>query len=153
MDVIVVRPDREVDEIEAIMREHRIRHVPVAGDHGLLGVLSIGVRNAFRADDDHQKVEYLTEYSHRRSPMDRGDPPRASPRRLWRLPSRGPKAMDRGGPPGPTPGSENVCPGRSRDARRVREPRRRRCTTRTDRKAASRGPSGGRSRPSGAARG
>ena len=67
VDVIVVRPDREVDEIEAIMREHRIRHVPVAGDHGLLGVLSIGDLNAFRADADHQKVEYLTEYIYGRS--------------------------------------------------------------------------------------
>jgi CBS domain-containing protein len=66
-DVIVVRPDREVDEIEAIMREHRIRHIPVAGDHGLLGVLSIGDLNAFRADADHQKVEYLTEYIYGRS--------------------------------------------------------------------------------------
>ena len=67
VDVIVVRPDREVDEIEAILREHRIRHVPVAGDHGLLGVLSIGDLNAFRADADHQKVEYLTEYIYGRS--------------------------------------------------------------------------------------
>lgn len=67
VDVIVVRPDREVDEIEAILREHRIRHVPVAGDQGLLGVLSIGDLNAFRADADHQKVEYLTEYIYGRS--------------------------------------------------------------------------------------
>ena len=67
VDVIVVRPDREVDEIEAILREHRIRHLPVAGDHGLLGLLSIGDVNAFRADSDHQKVEYLTEYIYGRS--------------------------------------------------------------------------------------
>ncbi len=62
VDVIVVRPDREIDEIETILKEHRIRHVPVAGDHGLLGVLSIGDLNAFRADADHQQVEYLTGY-------------------------------------------------------------------------------------------
>lgn len=62
VDVIVVRPDREIDEIETILKEHRIRHVPVAGDHGLLGVLSIGDLNAFRADADHQQVEYLTAY-------------------------------------------------------------------------------------------
>lgn len=67
VDVIVVRPDREIDEIEAILRHHRIRHVPVAGDHGLLGMLSIGDVNAFRADSDHQKVEYLTEYIYGRS--------------------------------------------------------------------------------------
>lgn len=61
-DVIVVRPDRDLDEIEAILKDHRIRHLPVAGDHGLLGILSIGDVNAYRADTDHQKVEYLTEY-------------------------------------------------------------------------------------------
>ena len=66
-DVIVVRPEREIDEIEAILKHHRIRHVPVAGDHGLLGMLSIGDVNAFRADADHQKVEYLTEYIYGRS--------------------------------------------------------------------------------------
>ena len=61
-DVIVVRPDREIDEIESILMHHRIRHLPVAGEDGLLGMLSIGDLNAFRADADHQKVEYLTEY-------------------------------------------------------------------------------------------
>jgi CBS domain-containing protein len=67
VDVIVVRPDREIDDIETILKHHRIRHVPVAGDHGLLGMLSIGDVNAFRADADHQKVEYLTEYIYGRS--------------------------------------------------------------------------------------
>jgi CBS domain-containing protein len=62
VEVIVVRPERELDEIEAILKHHRIRHLPVAGDAGLLGMLSIGDVNAFRADADHQKVEYLTEY-------------------------------------------------------------------------------------------
>ncbi len=66
-DVLVVRPDRTVDEIEAILMHHRIRHLPVAGDDGLLGMLSIGDVNAFRADSDHEKVEYLTEYIYGRS--------------------------------------------------------------------------------------
>lgn len=61
-EVIVIRPERDLDEIETILKQHRIRHLPVAGDHGLLGLLSIGDVNAFRADADHQKVEYLTEY-------------------------------------------------------------------------------------------
>lgn len=61
-DVIVVKPDREIDDIEAILMQHRIRHLPVAGEEGLLGMLSIGDVNAWRAEADHQKVEYLTEY-------------------------------------------------------------------------------------------
>ena len=66
-EVIVIRPERDIDEIETILRDHRIRHLPVAGDQGLLGVLSIGDVNAFRADADHQKVEYLTEYLYGRA--------------------------------------------------------------------------------------
>lgn len=66
-DVLVVRPEREIDEIEAILMQHRIRHLPVAGEDGLLGMLSIGDVNAFRADADHQAVEYLTEYIYGRA--------------------------------------------------------------------------------------
>ena len=66
-EVIVVRPERDLDEIETILKQHRIRHLPVAGDRGLLGLLSIGDVNAYRADADHQKVEYLTEYIYGRS--------------------------------------------------------------------------------------
>ena len=60
--VICVRPERPVDEIEAIMRQERIRHVAVAGDSGLVGIVSIGDVTAWHADEEHQKVEYLTEY-------------------------------------------------------------------------------------------
>jgi len=66
-EVIVVRPDREIDELESILKDHRIRHLPVAGDRGLVGMISIGDLNAFRADAEHQKVEYLTEYIYGRS--------------------------------------------------------------------------------------
>lgn len=60
--VLVVRPDRSLEEIEAIMRQERIRHVPVAGEAGLVGMISIGDVNAFNAAADHQTVEYLTQY-------------------------------------------------------------------------------------------
>lgn len=65
--VVVVRPERELDEVEAIMKQERLRHVPVVGDGGLLGIVSIGDVTAWHADDDHQKVEYLTEYLYGRS--------------------------------------------------------------------------------------
>jgi CBS domain-containing protein len=60
--VIAVRPERPLEEIEAIMRQERVRHVPVVGDQGLLGIVSIGDLNAYNADQDHQSVEYLTQY-------------------------------------------------------------------------------------------
>jgi CBS domain-containing protein len=65
--VIVVRPDRSIEEIEAIMKQERVRHVPVAGDAGIIGIVSIGDVTAFHADEDHQKVEYLTEYLYGKS--------------------------------------------------------------------------------------
>jgi len=65
--VIAVRPDRSLEDIEAIMRQERVRHVPVVGDKGLLGILSIGDLNAFSAAQDHQTVEYLTQYIHGRA--------------------------------------------------------------------------------------
>jgi len=65
--VIAVRPDRLLEDIEAIMRQERVRHVPVVGDQGLLGIISIGDLNAFSAAQDHQTVEYLTQYIHGRA--------------------------------------------------------------------------------------
>jgi CBS domain-containing protein len=65
--VIVVRPDRSLEEIEAIMRQERLRHVPVVGEKGLIGMISIGDVNAFNAAEDHQTVEYLTQYIHGRA--------------------------------------------------------------------------------------
>ena len=65
--VIVVRPDRSLEEIEAIMKQEKVRHVPVASENGLLGIISIGDVAAWHADQDHQKVEYLTEYLYGRA--------------------------------------------------------------------------------------
>jgi CBS domain-containing protein len=65
--VIAVRSDRPLSEIEAIMRQERVRHVPVVGEKGLIGMISIGDVNAFNAAVDHQTVEYLTEYIHGRA--------------------------------------------------------------------------------------
>jgi CBS domain-containing protein len=60
--IIAVRPDRSVEEIEAIMRQEKIRHVIVVGESGVVGMISIGDVTAWHAAQDHQTVEYLTEY-------------------------------------------------------------------------------------------
>ena len=61
-EVIVVEPERPIAEIEAIMKQNRIRHLPVAGDKELLGLLSIGDVMAHDASKNKQMVHYLTEY-------------------------------------------------------------------------------------------
>jgi CBS domain-containing protein len=60
--VLAVRSDRPLEEIEAIMRQERVRHVPVVDGKALIGMISIGDVNAFNAAEDHQTVEYLTQY-------------------------------------------------------------------------------------------
>ncbi len=60
--VICVKPDRPLDEVEAIMRQERVRHVPVVEEKALLGIISIGDVTAWHADKDRQQVEYLTSY-------------------------------------------------------------------------------------------
>jgi CBS domain-containing protein len=61
-DVIVVEPHRTLSELEAIMRQNRIRHLPVAGPNALLGLLSIGDVMAHHAATNQQMVHHLTEY-------------------------------------------------------------------------------------------
>ncbi len=65
--VIVVQFDRSVEDIEAIMRQERVRHVPVVEGKTLIGMISIGDINAYNAAEDHQTVEYLTQYIHGRA--------------------------------------------------------------------------------------
>ncbi len=61
-EVIVVEPERKLGEVEAIMKQHRIRHLPVAGANALLGLVSIGDVLAYHAAANKQMVHYLTEY-------------------------------------------------------------------------------------------
>lgn len=61
-DVIAIVPERPIAEIEAIMKQRRIRHLPVAGAGRLIGLLSIGDVTAWHAAKDQQMVESLTEY-------------------------------------------------------------------------------------------
>jgi CBS domain-containing protein len=65
--VIAVQSDRSLAEIEAIMRQERLRHVPVVDGKTLIGMISIGDVNAYNAAEDHQNVEYLTQYIHGRA--------------------------------------------------------------------------------------
>jgi CBS domain-containing protein len=60
--VIYVTPDTEVEECMALMTERRIRHLPVVGDDGLVGVISIGDLVKFRSQEQSFQIRYLTEY-------------------------------------------------------------------------------------------
>jgi CBS domain-containing protein len=61
-NVITVSSDTSIEDVEAIMRQHRVRHLPVVGDRGLLGLVSIGDVLVHHAESRKQMVEQLTEY-------------------------------------------------------------------------------------------
>ncbi|HSB20490.1 MAG TPA: CBS domain-containing protein [Anaeromyxobacteraceae bacterium] len=48
-DVVMVPPDEPIHRMEQLMRVRRFRHLPVMGERGLLGILSIGDVAAWRA--------------------------------------------------------------------------------------------------------
>jgi CBS domain-containing protein len=62
-NVICCRLDTDVDEIASIMRDQRIRHMPVCDEEGdLLGIISLGDINAFYASNQASEIHFLNEY-------------------------------------------------------------------------------------------
>ena len=62
-EVVCCGPDTDVDEISAIMKDRRIRHVPVCDRDGeLLGMISMGDVNAVHASHQEAQITYLNEY-------------------------------------------------------------------------------------------
>ena len=62
-EVICVEPDTDLDEVGAIMKSRRIRHLPVCGSGGqLLGLVSIGDINAHYASNQQQTIHFLSDY-------------------------------------------------------------------------------------------
>src|SRR5208282_1153175 len=62
-DVICCPPDTDVADASGIMRQRRVRHLPVCDAHGnLIGLVSIGDLNAFYASAQEQTIHHLTDY-------------------------------------------------------------------------------------------
>jgi CBS domain-containing protein len=62
-DVICCQPSDDLDDVSAIMKTHRIRHVPVCDEDGALcGIISIGDINAMHATASAQHIHFLNEY-------------------------------------------------------------------------------------------
>ncbi len=66
-NVAYCRGDMDIDQVAAVMRERRIRHLPVCeGDSELQGLISIGDINAWEANGQAITIHYLHEYLHSR---------------------------------------------------------------------------------------
>ena len=67
-EVVCCGPDTDLDDVSAIMKTRRVRHVPVCGDEGRLhGVVSIGDVNAFHSSNQEQTIHFLNEYIYGRA--------------------------------------------------------------------------------------
>ncbi len=67
-DVICCPPDMDVEDASRIMKDRRVRHLPVCDDAGQLhGLISIGDLNAFYAGHQEQTIHYLTDYIYGRA--------------------------------------------------------------------------------------
>lgn len=66
--VIHCTPDMDVDEVSAIMKEKRIRHLPVCDHNGkLAGMISIGDLNAFYVTQQEAQIHSLSDYIYGRA--------------------------------------------------------------------------------------
>jgi CBS domain-containing protein len=62
-EVICCKPDISVAEAGQLMKDRRIRHIPVCDPDGTLhGVISIGDLNAFYVSAQEQTIHSLTDY-------------------------------------------------------------------------------------------
>lgn len=67
-DVIYCELEADLDDIAGIMRQQRIRHIPVCGDDGgVLGMISIGDVNAHYASTQQQTIHFLSDYIYGRA--------------------------------------------------------------------------------------
>lgn len=62
-DVRFCSPDTPIDEASRLMKNHRIRHLPVCDHMGrLVGLISIGDLNAYYASDQEETIHSLREF-------------------------------------------------------------------------------------------
>ena len=67
-EVVSVGPDTDLDEVSSLMKERRIRHVPVRDDTGrILGMISIGDINALHSTHRDAALTYLNDYVYGRA--------------------------------------------------------------------------------------
>ena len=66
--VACCEPEMSIDDARAVMRDRRIRHLPVVNSAGeLQGMISIGDLNAFEVDGQQKTIHLLHEYLYGRT--------------------------------------------------------------------------------------
>ena len=68
VEMLCCHPHTTIEEARAVMRDHRVRHLPVLDDDGKLhGLISIGDLNAYDTHSQEQTIHVLTAYIHGRT--------------------------------------------------------------------------------------
>jgi CBS domain-containing protein len=67
-EVACCQPHTTLDEARSVMKNRRIRHLPVLdSEHRLCGMVSIGDLNAWQTTDHEQTIQVLTDYLYGRA--------------------------------------------------------------------------------------
>jgi CBS domain-containing protein len=67
-EILCCKRETSLDELRTVMKEKRIRHLPVVdGDQRLEGLVSIGDLNAYLAASQEQTIHHLHEYLYGRA--------------------------------------------------------------------------------------
>ena len=67
-DVVCCPPETDIDDASRIMRDRKVRHLPVCdGDGSLMGLVSIGDLNAYHASSQEAQIHFLSEYVYGRA--------------------------------------------------------------------------------------
>jgi CBS domain-containing protein len=67
-EVLCCQPHTSIEEARSVMKNRRVRHLPVVDDNGQLhGLISIGDLNAYEAYSQEQTIHVMTEYIHGRT--------------------------------------------------------------------------------------
>jgi len=66
-EVISCRPEEDVEDVAATMKERRVRHIPVCEGDDLVGLISIGDVSAQFASQQQAQISFLSEYIYGRA--------------------------------------------------------------------------------------
>ncbi len=60
--VVSCRPEAKLEECSAVMTAKRIRHLPVADEDGLVGIITSGDILAYQVDEQEATIQHLNSY-------------------------------------------------------------------------------------------
>jgi CBS domain-containing protein len=61
-NVICCGPDEDIEDVATVMKERRVRHIPVTEGEDLTGMISIGDVSAQFASHQQAQISFLSEY-------------------------------------------------------------------------------------------